>query len=1258
MCLHFLSSSMLFPHHLSSPPLSFLLSPFLKLVSMASECSWTDAVVEMQVWCQLATFCHYAKDHNLVLCCTKSALQLEDAAAKSLNTMSCVLYDLTAVNEMLASTACLRGLSLVHESNGELQAYKEAMKMLLSSVSYAEKAKNPALCVTAAKHYWNTCLPLTHTPKGRWQLQDPLERILNALIHTTKETNKQGKVKGVLTLTALPHGNSKHEATVDEEDLNLRTTIYSLLLQIHTDKTDWKSALQLLDKATRDMPRSQQRLPLLKHRILVKARLGESILMDMQKLQDEGEQCCSFMWHQVALYAGNITQQLTCYQKSITSLLSSETQWQKVNLLLEFGEWLYCHNFPKARAQHQVCWAIDIILQLEPEQVEGADNESRKRGFRPLECESLVGVQGVSFIQNLSGLREVRCLDYLVQAHTLLAVMADRTSPEHQLNLLRAYTFVLQIWQVAMAVACEISSEMAKSQQLQPPPSAGSKKGKDKGKGKKDVKMKDIKDTTTAEERPVVLDQALPSSPKDWARYMCPDQARQIFRNNSNPHCINKHSITKQTQSLFYLDLLEKELHSLSLDHLTLPIMHLAEVIAHDLLARKSLTDLYRLRIFRTCCQLGLETLSPYQEKLLNLCRIQEEEQMECHEVIAFSQERRGLHKTQKAEVDENISFGRRSVDACAQGIWLDKAEVCLSVGLYQPARELLAEAHLVARELADQKSMARSLLLLATLACEEQNHAQALILLDKAQALGGDEEFWYQLTLTKVRGVVGQRLEGAQTKVDPIIKQGCEALKLALKQRINRVPEITFLITSLEMRGAMEYIRAIGDGEPGETLCTEAAQRLMAACDTIRECARSFTNLSYREQAAEAHAEYAHGMRILAKHSADIEEKQRFLLNGLSQMHQAVTVQEYMVLNAQSLLPPKEESHVISLAAMRRLLRLRLALAEFCLAMLEEHCDEKKCQALSRENKTSAEIALEEFTHCTPEPNSIEEEWVSVGSTLGQMALGQLAAVTSHSSENMETRACCLNLMGKYLRLLALQEDPIYLCALWDKHKHKEAWADPKTTFVGEGNSENEKDTESNRNKWSRCKSQQLLAQASKSLTEAITLCLQHKLPFSILADASINMLECHGQFEPAVAGQYLALYQSCCTVVMITEVLGSACADTSVSQLSALLSLHRNLLLSQEERPISMLKGVKDSLGSLSKVFSQLTINPSHLNILAELPSNLKILLLQHSKDGSELFGAFYETKTPENQKGKTQVSGALTCSRVAKVSVCPKL
>lgn len=63
---------------------------------------------------------------------------------------------------------------------------------LLSSLvhSYAEKAENPALCVTAARHYWNTCLPLTKTPEERRQLQKPLEKILIALVHTnTKHKN-------------------------------------------------------------------------------------------------------------------------------------------------------------------------------------------------------------------------------------------------------------------------------------------------------------------------------------------------------------------------------------------------------------------------------------------------------------------------------------------------------------------------------------------------------------------------------------------------------------------------------------------------------------------------------------------------------------------------------------------------------------------------------------------------------------------------------------------------------------------------------------------------------------------------------------------------------------------------------------------------------------------------------------------------------------------------------------------------------------
>lgn len=52
-------------------------------------------------------------------------------------------------------------------------------------LSFAENAENPALCVTAVRHYWNTCQPLTQSPEERWQLQEPLEKILMALEHAS-----------------------------------------------------------------------------------------------------------------------------------------------------------------------------------------------------------------------------------------------------------------------------------------------------------------------------------------------------------------------------------------------------------------------------------------------------------------------------------------------------------------------------------------------------------------------------------------------------------------------------------------------------------------------------------------------------------------------------------------------------------------------------------------------------------------------------------------------------------------------------------------------------------------------------------------------------------------------------------------------------------------------------------------------------------------------------------------------------------------
>ncbi|KAL0964286.1 hypothetical protein UPYG_G00321810 [Umbra pygmaea] len=1248
--------------------MEFSVPALAMLVRLASECSWSDPVVELEVWTCLAFFSHQAQDHNLVMTCSHNALQLEAAATQRLKVMPYALYTGSSVQELLSNSACLRGLSMVCESNGHPHKYRDALHMLQSSVRFAEQAGNSALCVASAHHYWNTCLPLAEISVERQQLRQPLEKILKALVNTSK-SGTTGKDKARSTSNASPSVTSLLEASstgVPEEDLTLRAAMYSLLFHIHAERSDWKAALELLEQAVRNVPLTRHRLLLLKHRVLVKARLGKSVLLDMQKFRDEGELCCSHMWHQVALCAGEMLQQLSYYQNAITSLLSVKGQWEKVDYLLEFGEWLYCQNFPLFDAQQQIHWAIDILLHMKTDEEDISDVPGEQAVLIPVKVQSHIGFQGLVSAPQLSELREVKRLDSLVQAHTLLAFMEDRTSPQYQHNLLRAYSLVLQIWQVSLATARDVLREM-KNHPVPTPRPTTARNDKEKGKKSKEPPQLEEKPKACMPQEIVV-----PSSPGDWAQYECPEEVRRAFKCDTSPYCINRCSLNKQTQSLFFLDMLVTELQSLALIHLTLPILHLAELIAHDLLDRRSLSDLYRLRIVKSCCQLAMEKSTVYHDKLLSLTGVNEQDQIECRKAIVLQRETNSLHmesngKTDnKPEVDRIRLTGNPSGNRSCQDIWIDKAEVCLSIGLYEPARQLLAEAHLLATELGDRSAVGRSLLSLAVLANQEQNHSKALALLEKAQDMEGDKDFWHQLTLALVTATVAQRCQDTDCKVDQLIKQGCGALKSCLEKRRNQAADVRFLITSLEYRGALECLRRASPVEPHDALSTQAVQKLMSSCDTLRDTAREFLRMGRREQAAQTLLEHTQALRTLAKHTDHEEVKWRHLLDAYALMHQAVSAQEHVVLNAQSLFPSQEP---LSLPAARRLVRLRLTLAELSLAMLEQVCAEEKKLALVQDRKASAERTVAEFVRHVPDLSCVEQEWITTGKTLGQVALSQLAMVNSLSLDCVETKAGSLSLMGRCLRLLAMQTDPLYPSSLWDGHS-PEDWSEVKASPAGEkvprDNSRESSRTEPRQYTAKRAElqkrrryAQQLLAQASETLAQAIGLSLKHKLPTSILSEACLNMLECHGKFDPCATGQYLALLQSCACADTMADVLRSACPEPHVSQLSALLNLHRNLLGSLEDTPTGLLKGVEDSLNSFNKVYSHLTINPNHLGLLGELPSNLKILLLQHTPDRSTLYGAFYESnRLTDSQKSKTTpASGTLACTRVTKVTVDPR-
>lgn len=69
-------------------------------------------------------------------------------------------------------------------------------------------------------------------------------------------------------------------------------------------------------------------------------------------------------------------------------------------------------------------------------------------------------------------------------------------------------------------------------------------------------------------------------------------------------------------------------------------------------------------------------------------------------------------------------------------------------------------------QDLDDPCAEAQCLLLLAQLANKEKNHGQAMLLIERAQQLGGAEEFWYNSTLTLTEAILASEEKGKEKAV------------------------------------------------------------------------------------------------------------------------------------------------------------------------------------------------------------------------------------------------------------------------------------------------------------------------------------------------------------------------------------------------------------------------------------------------------------------------------------------------------------
>ena len=224
---------------------------------------------------------------------------------------------------------------------------RDALNAFADACGYAARAENYELAIHAARHYWNLSMSYLQQQSERATLYENLAEILKSLqiafkfkaveVAKVDETasvcdEKKDETKKVEEkLEAEVKGNSKkpgsatpknktadlkkkggggdkitesqltnyevvEQALVTKQepafdpyedafdDLTLRCVLYACLFQVLIDRQDYEEALEAMESALNDLPRTKHRLLIYRIKVITKSKLGLDVQMDLQKV--------------------------------------------------------------------------------------------------------------------------------------------------------------------------------------------------------------------------------------------------------------------------------------------------------------------------------------------------------------------------------------------------------------------------------------------------------------------------------------------------------------------------------------------------------------------------------------------------------------------------------------------------------------------------------------------------------------------------------------------------------------------------------------------------------------------------------------------------------------------------------------------------------------------------------------------------------------------------------------------------------------
>ncbi|KAL9983920.1 hypothetical protein ACROYT_G006166 [Oculina patagonica] len=1082
-----------------------------------------------------------------------------------------------------------------------------------------------------------------------------------------------------------------------DEDLMLRAAMYGVLFQAYADKGEWEQGLRAMDQAVKDMPRTYHRLLIFKHRVITKAKLGRNVVFDMGKFKNEKEDVIAAMWRHVALNSKAPEDQLAAYQNAIEALENPESDWQKVDYLMEFGEWLFVNEYPVTDALDQFLWASDILLNKNPNRDgKQGDHDARSESgseldaskYVPEEHRSLIGLRPSDVAVKLEDITDIRQLETLMRVHVMLAQVAGHSSPHSRDYVLLAYAFLCRIWQVSISSAERIQKEGGK-----PGERAPSKKGKEKGKEAKESQTKVDKSSGKT---------SFPSTMEGWATFELSERLQEYFKCDITGTMINKTTFQKPMLSLYYIQALFRDLRDLGYHQLALPVVAMQQLIADLIFDNSQLKKLVHLRAMELCQELNLASGVAHHEKCAGYMLLTEQEQAKSREEIEMWKEKQRQVKTEeeKTKNTKSVVFDTRTSnlvlrphapgagdivqeeswnkhkwvisDVCYRELWTGQAEILIRQGQFLPARQLLSEANLSARAFDDKRTLSNILLQLAVMALAESNWGQATSLLLEAQKLHGDQRFWLTTTLLLCEASLS-KIDKNSTMLntpDPPAKERARSILLRAKSVFQDLAE-----ENPNKANMADYIEAVLEARLGTLLSghvvndphlrrqEQAHKDLIIACKHLSRAAATLSELGHRREAVKIMLKLAAIKKAFAEDSITPEERQDNLLEAFDILKDAVSLSDAVLHDVQSV-STLSELRNLSLPVQREAVDTKLVISELMVDMLKQFSNEDRGKRELETQKGSIQKLIDDYVGVEPLPTEKQRKWREVTRTLAEDTMMQLSMAHGLTGNAAYLKAKTLYVLGRCLGVLAAHTAPDSdsqwkeIEQVSPQESEVEKAAPPPNAAAEEPGTGDQGTTDDPEGevapKPSReflkfanqalqlnaefSTSKRYLSQAVECLTQCVQIGLKHGFK-DVVCNAARELVDNIGAHDPLTSSQYLALYQSCHLSQVLEGMLRRVHQDPSVSRQAALL--HQRKLLTEMEflsdTSSSILASNSNHLADC-EAWRRLTIARNHLELTREFSAtNSQFVVLQHSPDRRYLYGAVLDKGRSPIPSGK---------------------